>query len=85
MLGTLEKNDRSLLILADTIQRLKKIRLEKGISHEVLAKLAGISRPAISHIEKGKRKPTLMMALKMAHGLGTPLSSVLKEAEDACR
>jgi transcriptional regulator with XRE-family HTH domain len=70
-----------LLVISRLIKRLKEIRLEKGLSHDALARKVGVSRPAISHLECGKRKPTLLMALKLAHGLEIPLSEVLGEAE----
>lgn len=52
------------------------------MSHEVLAQRAGISRPAISHIERGKRKPTLLLTLKIARALDVELSDILQRAEE---
>lgn len=75
------KNKRPNQILEETIQLLRKIRQSKEISHDSLATRIGISRPAISHIESGKRKPTLLMVLKLAYGLETDLSVILREAE----
>jgi transcriptional regulator with XRE-family HTH domain len=69
------------MIMEDTIRLIKKLRLSKDISHDALANKVGISRPAISHIENGKRRPTLLMVLKLAHGLDTDLSSIVSEAE----
>ena len=77
------KNGRSALILKGTVERLKTIRLQKKISHEALATAAGVSRPAVSHIESGKRRPTLLVALKLASGLGVELSTILLEVEAA--
>lgn len=77
------KDPRAALILKGTVQRLKDIRLQKKISHESLAAAAGVSRPAVSHIESGKRNPTLLMALKLSNGLGVELSSILQEVETA--
>ena len=51
----------------DLVKRFKAHRQEQGLSHEVLARKAGITRPAVSHIEGGKRNPTLMVALRIAH------------------
>lgn len=42
--------------MADT---LKQERLKRGISHEQLATACGLTRPAISHIESGKRVPSI--------------------------
>ena len=76
-------HERTGLILQETIRHLKKTRLEKELSHDALATLARVSRPAVSHIENGRRKPTLLMALKIAHGLGVDLSTILHTAEKA--
>ena len=67
--------------LALIIARLKELRCQKGLSHEMLAKKAGISRPAISHIENGRRKPSLMICLKIAHALEVDLSDLIREIE----
>ncbi len=75
------KSSRPVLILEDAIVCLKKIRQEKNISHDALATKVGISRPAISHIENGKRRPTLLMMLKLTQGLDIPLSALLQAAE----
>ena len=49
--------ERAMRIIAETVKRFKQIRQEKGLSHEALARRAGVTRPAISHIESGKRNP----------------------------
>lgn len=67
--------------IARLVRRLKEIRMEKGLSHDALATRIGVSRPAISHLESGKRKPTLLMALRLARGLEVELSALLKEVE----
>ncbi len=60
---------------------LIKRRKELGFSHEKLAKLAGLHRTAISHIENRRRNPTLLVCLKLSNALGYQLSELLKEAE----
>ena len=47
-----------------------KAREEMGISQEQLSKLTGIDQAVISKLETGKRKPTLKMLQRLAHGLG---------------
>lgn len=59
------------------IKALTAIRKDKGLSHEALATLSGVSRPAISHIEAGKRKPTLHLCLRIAKALDVRLSDLL--------
>ena len=75
------KRGRTILILNNIIQQLKAMRISQGISHDKLAVLAGISRPAVSLIENGKRKPTLLIALKLSHALNTELSTIIDNAE----
>ncbi len=65
-------------IIKGITEQLKKARQESGMSHETLARKIGVSRPAISHIESGKRKPSLLLAIKISHGLGMKLSSIIK-------
>ncbi len=51
------------------IQQLKAIRLERGLSHERLAQMTGLSRAAISLVESGERHPTLLTCLRIAQAL----------------
>lgn len=43
--------------------RLKEVRIEKGLSQAQLAKLVGVSRNTISSIETGQFSPTAKLAL----------------------
>jgi len=52
------------------IETIIKAREEMGISQEQLSKLTGIDQAVISKLETGKRKPTLKMLQRLAHGLG---------------
>lgn len=72
---------RAELILANAVLYLKELRHKQHLSHETLSRKAGISRPALSHIENGKRKPSLIVALRLAKALGVELSDILKKAE----
>jgi len=60
-----------------------ELRKKKRLSHTQLATRAGITRAAISFIESGKRKPTLLLSLKVAHAMETDLSRLLARAERA--
>lgn len=68
-------------IVHKIISQFKALRLARNMSHEELAQRSGVTRPAISHIESGKRKPSLLMSLKLAESLGKNLSDILREAE----
>ena len=72
------KNCQAEQLVCEIVQHLRELRQKKGLSHETLAKKAGISRPAISHIENGKRKPSLMVCIKLANALDTTLADIMK-------
>ncbi len=44
---------------------LKELRQSVGLSQSSLAKELGISKTAISHIETGRRRPPLSVALRL--------------------
>lgn len=67
--------------LTKIVKILKRIRLEKNLSHEKLAEKAGVTRPAISFIESGARKPSLLLCLKISEALEVKFSEIVKEAE----
>ncbi len=75
------KRDYSEQVFIKVIRQLKEIRLAKGISHQTLAKEIGVTRPAISFIESGKRKPSLLLCLKIAEALGVSLGDLIKKYE----
>ena len=79
----MKHDDKTYHIFEHVIDQFKEIRLAKGISHTALAKKIGMTRPAISHIENDKRKPSLLAAIRIAHGLGKNLSEIVRNAERA--
>jgi transcriptional regulator with XRE-family HTH domain len=48
---------------------------------EALAELSGVSRAMISKLERGEKNPTLVVAAKLAEGLGITLSELLGTEE----
>jgi len=60
---------------------VRKRRLEKGLSHERLAEMAGLDRSSISLYEAGKRVPTLTSAMRIARALEMRLSELVGEIE----
>lgn len=68
-------------IIKRLVLQFKQARLELGLSHDGLAKKSGVTRAAISHIEGGRRKPSLFMALKLSQALNKELSEMLIIAE----
>lgn len=48
---------------------IRKIREEKGLSQEQLAKLSGVSASHIGYIENAEREPTVSILCKLAKAL----------------
>ncbi|MEJ6004613.1 XRE family transcriptional regulator [Paucibacter sp. AS339] len=63
--------------------RLRKLRAERGLSLEALATRCGVSRSALSLIERAESSPTAVLLNKLATGLGVTLSSLLEEQHPA--
>jgi DNA-binding XRE family transcriptional regulator len=75
------KNDHADTTLKLVVKALADARKAQGLSHETVAQKAGITRPAVSHIEGGKRKPSLLVCLKIAKALDLQLWQLLKKYE----
>ncbi|MDG6998841.1 MAG: ImmA/IrrE family metallo-endopeptidase [Nitrososphaerota archaeon] len=61
-------------------ERIKSARLNSGIKQEDLAELVGLSRPAISLIEAGKRSIDSMELVSLAQALHKPISFFLESS-----
>lgn len=57
-------------------EHLKKMRLEKGLTQNQIAKKAGISRVAVGNYERGDRQPNLETSRKIADALGVPVADL---------
>ena len=51
-------------------ENIRRIRQERGISQEKLARDAGISGPMLCQIERGTKNPSLQVAREIARQLG---------------
>ncbi|HVG22385.1 MAG TPA: helix-turn-helix transcriptional regulator [Blastocatellia bacterium] len=60
---------------------VKAVREKQGVSQEKLAELAEIDRTYMSMIERGKRRPTLEVASRIAGALGMKLSQIIRRVE----
>ena len=56
--------------------RLKEVRVERGLTQEALAKEAGVTRQTIIAIEKEKFVPSVKLALELAATLRISLDSI---------
>jgi transcriptional regulator with XRE-family HTH domain len=57
---------------------LRRARLDSGMTQEGLADACELHRTHISLLEKAKRDPKLTTIVKLAHGLGTTPSKLMR-------
>jgi transcriptional regulator with XRE-family HTH domain len=57
--------------------RVQSLRREQGLTLDGLAERSGVSRAMISKLERGEKNPTLLVAAKVAEGLGVTLSQLV--------
>ena len=69
------QSNRTLHALAT---RIKKLRLDIGISQEELAHRSGLSRTGMGFLETGKRWPRLDTLMSVADGLNITIDELLK-------
>jgi transcriptional regulator with XRE-family HTH domain len=58
-------------------ERVKSLRREAGMTLDGLAERAGVSRAMLSKMERGEKNPTLMIAARVADGLGVTLTQLI--------
>jgi transcriptional regulator with XRE-family HTH domain len=63
-------------------ERVRALRREQGLTLDLLAERSGVSRAMISKLERGERNPTLVVAAKIAEGLGVNLSRLVEERRE---
>lgn len=64
-------------------ERLRGLRSERGLTLDGLAARAGVSRSAISLVERGESSPTAALLGRLAAGLGVSLAALFAEDERA--
>ena len=67
--GNFVLDDEKERVKFKVMQEFVKIRKEKGVTQDELAKRTGIARPNIARIENGSYNPTIEMMVRMAAGL----------------
>ena len=60
-------------------QRIKGLRLGKGLTLEQLSQRSGLARSTLSKIENGQMSPTYDALIKLAHGLDMDLSAMFQQ------
>ena len=62
-------------------EKVKRLRLEEGMTQAVLARRAGLTRQTLSHIERKGTQPHRSTRLKLSEALGVPPDEL---AEGCC-
>jgi transcriptional regulator with XRE-family HTH domain len=57
--------------------RVRTLRRERGLTLDALARRSGVSRAMLSTVERGERNPTLVVAARVAAGLGVSLTELV--------
>ena len=56
--------------------RIREIRKARGMTLAALAKIVNITPAALCRYEKGNRKPSIVMAFKIANALGVTVDEL---------
>jgi transcriptional regulator with XRE-family HTH domain len=75
----LMNNLRDKKVLEQFGQKLKELRLQKGLTLEELAFEADIELSQVHRAEKGKINPTLTTLIALAKGLGITLTELMAD------
>ena len=75
-------DDAEKKLLADVGHRIRETRAAQGLSLEQLARLTGISGPALSLIETGKRDPRLTTLKRLADALRVAPATLIADGPD---
>jgi transcriptional regulator with XRE-family HTH domain len=67
-------------ICAEIVRLLREEIKRQGLSVYALAKISGLTQPAIGYVEKELRIPSLETVLRMSDGLKIDLEDVIKQA-----
>lgn len=59
--------------------RIRRLRLARGLTQEMLAERAGIHEKFVGAVERGERNITLRNIVRFARGLDVPLAALFSE------
>lgn len=77
----MSKIEPSQLVAAEVVRLLREQRIERGLSMNRAAKMAGLSQQMVSYMERGMRIPTIDTLLRVAEALDVDLWRIVKKAE----
>jgi XRE family transcriptional regulator, regulator of sulfur utilization len=63
-------------------ENLKRLRADKGLSLDAVAKLSGVSKSMLGQIERGEVNPTISTIWRIAGGLKVSFTVLVTRAED---
>jgi DNA-binding XRE family transcriptional regulator len=75
------QNDSAEILSFKVTQRLREIRIAKGMSQSSLSQQAGLSRTGLRHIEAGTVHPTLPNVIRIANALEISLHDLFLSRE----
>ena len=75
------RNKQAEQIVSKLLDKFEEIRKQRGLSHETLAKMAGIHRSTVSLLANKKRVPTILTCLKIAEALDVDFSKIIKDIQ----
>lgn len=58
-------------------QRIRDLRRKRGLTQEQLAELADLSTPYVSHLERGSKKPSLAVLVRLSESLEVTADQLL--------
>lgn len=61
--------------------KMKVLRIRRGLTLDQLAQASGVSRAMISRVERGEASPTAALLARLCAGLGTTLSAFFADAD----
>lgn len=62
-------------------ENLKRLRADKGLSLDAVAKLSGVSKSMLGQIERGEVNPTISTVWRIANGLKVSFTSLVTRAQ----
>ena len=70
--------------LAPTVgKNLRRLRTERGLSLEKLARASGVSRAMLGQVELGQSAPTINVLWKIARALDVPFSALISSSQSS--
>ena len=69
-------------IVAEVGGRVKRLRIQAGLTLDEFAAQSGVSRAMLSKVERGEKSPTLAIIVRIAKGLNVSMSALMGAEPD---